>query len=132
MIERRTACSVTGTGVLNSLQQYQVLQYRVASETMMMPGWKRRKTFINNCQKYITCLNSCSNKTHHIAVSNSPAFPCWTDAHVLRYSWLTLVQAKQHMRHTVNQTNSLMHVEDDTLSIVTHNYESIGHTSLHI
>jgi hypothetical protein len=29
---------------------------------------------------------------------------------MLTYSCLTLVQAKQHMRHTVNQTNSLMHV----------------------
>jgi hypothetical protein len=47
---------------------------------------------------------------HHIAVSNSPTFPCWTDAYIFRYYCLTLVQAKQHMRHTVSQTNWLMHV----------------------
>jgi hypothetical protein len=59
---------------------------------------KNKQTDIKHTQE--------GDKTHHVAVSKSPAFPCWTDAYMLGYSCLTLVQAKQHIRHTVHQTSN--------------------------
>jgi hypothetical protein len=57
--------------------------------------------------KYITVL--CNDKARFVVVSNSPTFLCWTNASMLRPSYLSLARANHHMHHTVMTTNQLVY-----------------------